>query len=393
MAPKSRRARWGRKVPRNPRRVDVPGPNSDEGIDGNFEGTGSGAAEELPAETVDYPATGLQPTVNSEFRIKLFALLAWNVDYARLYEIDRQVATTRAGVDSSEFTSGYARRLLTRGGEAAQRYQEKHAARVGDAALSLARAANVFYVPFVQVVKAIAFVFMCVNKKVWVAERKKRRVVDRKVAIKVLKAMCACKPKPPFEINADIVSFGVDQTYLRSSGQRLVGAGISKYRAIQTIDATGAPKTSKSEIYMNGMYFPASTSFPQLSDDAREKIKLWGPYTQDFNNIIPILRPSTCREFQMELLSLAVSLLLPVFNASGDSKDAITALYRRPNHDPGGPTPRDFLCPLQGCNTQSYIDMIRIVEWVTSWIWPRVCTFIVLHLIGDGQFCLCACVI
>ena len=42
MAPKSRRARWGRKVPRNPRRVDVPGPNSDEGIDGNFEGTGSG---------------------------------------------------------------------------------------------------------------------------------------------------------------------------------------------------------------------------------------------------------------------------------------------------------------------------------------------------------------
>ena len=82
------------------------------------------------------------------------------------------------------------------------------------------------------------------------AERKKRRVVDRKVAIKVLKAMCACKPKPPFEINADIVSFGVDQTYLRSSGQRLVGAGISKYRAIQTIDATGAPQTSTSEIYI-----------------------------------------------------------------------------------------------------------------------------------------------
>ena len=105
---------------------------------------------------------------------------------------------------------------------------------VSRAALSLARAANVFYVPFVQVVKAIAFVFMCVNKKVWVAERKKRRVVDRKVAIKVLKAMCACKPKPPFEINADIVSFGVDQTYLRSSGQRLVGAGISTFQGIES---------------------------------------------------------------------------------------------------------------------------------------------------------------
>ena len=87
MAPKSRRTRWGRKVPRNPRRVDVPGPNSDEEIDGNLEGTGSRAAEELPAETVGLAATRLQPSVNSEFRIKLFALLAWNVDYTQLYEI------------------------------------------------------------------------------------------------------------------------------------------------------------------------------------------------------------------------------------------------------------------------------------------------------------------
>ena len=57
-------------------------------------------------------------------------------------------------------------------------------------------------------------------------------------------------------------------------------------------------------------------------------------------------------------------------------------LLSRPNDNPGHATYLTFMPPLLWTNTQSYVDMIQIVNWCVSFIG---CTPLMLHLIGDGQ--------
>ena len=201
--------------------------------------------------------------------------------------------------------------------------------RLGDAADVLARTINMFYVPFIQVVKAIAWMFMSVNKKVWAAERKARRIVGREYALKVLELAVKFKPPPPFEINPFVVSFAVDQTRIRESGSRRVGTGISRYRAIATVDEHGESTKAKDLTYMNGQHYPVPASFPVLSPAAQNLIRSWGPYTQDFGNVIAFLDPSKSEAFLGELLLRACTMLEPVSDQRGDTKACILALLRR----------------------------------------------------------------
>ena len=95
------------------------------------------------------------------------------------------------------WVSRYAGGVLRRGGEKAAEMRRKIEMRLGDAADVLARTINMFYVPFIQVVKAIAWMFMSVNKKVWAAERKARRIVGREYALKVLELAVKPGEDPP----------------------------------------------------------------------------------------------------------------------------------------------------------------------------------------------------
>jgi hypothetical protein len=140
-------------------------------------------------------------------------------------------------------------------------------------------------------------------------------------------------------------------------------------------------------VYINGQDWAVAAHHCPLSPAARATIAAHGPYTQDFARVYPILRPQRCEEFMDELLSDTSTLLGPLWRAhtAGGpvaASDFVQALLTRPNVDPGGPTYTTFMKPLLECDTKSYDDMRRIVEWAEDHIGgvPSV-----LLLCGDGQ--------
>ena len=78
----------------------------------------------------------------------------------------------------------------------------------------------------------------------------------------------------------------VDQTYARTGGS---GTGSSKYRAVEQLDADGERRKDERVVYMNG--FERALPNFSLSDDTRQLLTDWGPYTQSFDRIVPVLQP------------------------------------------------------------------------------------------------------
>ena len=138
-------------------------------------------------------------------------------------------------------------------------------------------------------------------------------------------------------------------------------------------------------VLINGQDWAVPATDAVLSDATRATLAAHGPYTQDFARIYPILQPDRCHQFMDQLLADTNLLLAPVaqkgFNASAVI-DFVRALLSRPNVDPGGPTYTTFLKPLLDCDTKSYDDIIRIVDWAENHIGGVP---LVLLLLGDGQ--------
>ena len=118
-------------------------------------------------------------------------------------------------------------------------------------------------------------------------------------------------------------------------------------------------------VYINGQDWAVDAAVAPLSDGARARIAAHGPYTQDFARVFPILQPHNCETFMDELLG-DTSALLVALGPMPSTRDFVLALLSRPNVDPGGPTYTTFLTPLLECDTKSYDDMRRIVEWAEA---------------------------
>ena len=132
----------------------------------------------------------------------------------------------------------------------------------------------------------------------------------------------------------------MDQTYLKHSG---AGTGTSAFRPVQTVRVDGSLRSDEERIvYCNGHYYPAPASFPRLSAAARQLIATWGPYTEDFTRIIPLLQPDRMGNVMDQLLVRA-SGLLNVLPAGFTNLEALHAVLSRPNSDPGGPS---YVVPL-----------------------------------------------
>lgn len=83
-----------------------------------------------------------------------------------------------------------------------------------------------------------------------------------------------------------------------------------------------------------------------------------------------------------DLLRRSVALLAQAAGTAVETRATAAGLLARPPHDPGGATYLTWLRPLPWCDTKSYKDMLRIVQWVVQWL-----GFVplVLILLGDGQ--------
>ena len=238
--------------------------------------------EETAAETAPQ---SMQPArLTSSERYGLFARLAWLTCYKALFAAELAADAELMSELAVQFASTYTRRAMARDPEGSQ--AEAHFDRMRETGGFLRRSADVTYVPFSQAVKAVAFLAAMTPKPVWAAERRARHVVCRAFAMTLLMTMAACRPPPPFEVHDCINAFVVDQTYARTGG---CGTGSSKYRPVETLDEDGERRKEERLIYMNGFERPLPAF--SLSDAARQLLADWGPYTQGFDRIVPILQP------------------------------------------------------------------------------------------------------
>lgn len=138
-------------------------------------------------------------------------------------------------------------------------------------------------------------------------------------------------------------------------------------------------------VYINGQLWPTDAAAVRLDAQAARLIEAHGPYTQDYARVLPILQPVAAAAFLDSLLVRTASLAERA--APADARSYVRALVGRPPHDPGGPTPVDFLPPLENTDTKSYLDMVRIVHWATRHVHDVYSPqrLLALVLLGDGQ--------
>ena len=166
--------------------------------------------------------------------------------------------------------------------------------------------------------------------------------------------------------------FTVDQTYARTGGS---GTGITRYRAVETVDGNGIRNNKETRlVYMNGLERPISL---RLSAPALARIPEWGPYTQSFDRVIPLLQPSRLRGVRYNLLRRSLALI----QGSVGSRDTAVRLLSRPA-TPARATYLSWLPPLPRTDTKCYMDMYKIVRWLVQFCGAKPA---VLGVLGDGQ--------
>ena len=119
-----------------------------------------------------------------------------------------------------------------------------------------------------------------------------------------------------------------------------------------------------------------------ISDAARLLLENWGPYTQSFDRVVPVLQPDRLQIVMDDLLCRSVGLLSTTTGPGVDAMDVVRRLLSRPNHNPGGATYLTWLRPLPFVDTKSYRDMLCIIRWLHDFL---AAVPLVLILLGDGQ--------
>ena len=208
-------------------------------------------------------------------RRRLYAMLAWRSDYADILRLEANTNRETISNLGEQRQSGYAKRLIRKGGEAAERIERASELRLNDVAGFLARAGNVHVVPWSQAMRSISFLHDQVSTATWSQERHARRVVGRPYAMSVLEEMVECQPPPCEERHDTIWSIGFDQTYVRGAGVArlslcpavhnpatvsmlcVAGAGTgsaSRYRSLKTLYGDGTARKRKDDrmVYING---------------------------------------------------------------------------------------------------------------------------------------------
>ena len=306
----------------------------------------------------------------------------WLCSYVPVVDVERSTEADAIAALEGQYTSRYRRRQQQSGEEGAQRAAATHISRLGEAAVHLQRVKNVLFVPFSQAAKAVFFLASSVTRPVWDAERKARRVVSQGYAREVLEEMRLCRPRPVYELAAPahMASIAFDQTYLKAAG----GTGRSQYSAVQTVDAQGRAVHREKDTYINGQHFLVPLAAVPLTHADWALIAQYGPYTQDFARVLPLLDPARLDGVMDGFLQRGVGLLRG--RAPASTREAVLAVLSRPNADPGGPTYLTYMHPpLMDTDTKAHEDMIKIVEWAERY---HGCIPYILHLIGDGQSCL-----
>jgi hypothetical protein len=280
---------------------------------------GDEEAARAPVASEDVPSQMAAQRLTSEQRYTLFAHLAWLTCYTAVYAAEAASNAPLVSELGERFASAYMRQAMAQNPEGSQ--AAAFAIRVQDNTGFLRRVADVSYIPFSQAVRAVAFLAAHTPRPVWNAELRARRIVCRAFAMTLLQTMALCRPPPPFETHECVHAFVVDQTYARTGG---CGTGSTKYRAVEALDSNGERRREERLVYMNG--FARAVPTFVISDAARLLLENWGPYTQSFDRVVPVLQPDRLQTVLDDLLCRSVGLLSATTGNAVDTMDVV----RRP---------------------------------------------------------------
>ena len=216
-------------------------------------------------------------------------------------------------------------------------------------------------------------------------ETSQRRIASRPTTLRLLRAMRDCRPAPSWEFGKHVHFFVVDQTYdwigCKKRGAR---------KTVEQNDATGMPIALVNHVYINSvkLHLPASLGSLSRADLARIASNHGSPYTEPYSNMLAPLQPATVQASLLELnldtmkLVGAKCLEAGVAPCELGLEDIATALYGRPDVDPGGPSEFEILTPLMDTDTKSYDDFIKITQHCGSTSGDECAVNI---FCGDGQ--------
>ena len=314
--------------------------------------------------------------------LKQIALDLWAPDYSVLFEAEFAYNSLACGSGGYDLLpSTYRARLH---GEAAERYDWRRKQQKRDEMAIALHANNMQRWSPSLLARSVAY-FNLTTAFMHGEETRQRRLASRPTTMQFLRLMRDCRPLAEWEKASHVSFYVADQTYewvgMKKRGRR---------NTLERLDPTGMPVAIEHEVYINSVKLELPQSLGTLSPAELLTIASnhGSPYTEDYNLVFVPLQPVTVLS---SLATLARDALAPVSAAAAAEgvtpanltlRMIATALYGRPNIDPGGPSEFEILEPLMRTDTKSYDDFVKITQHLSS---HSGAACVVDIFCGDGQ--------
>ena len=307
----------------------------------------------------------------------------WRADYTELFHTEFLASKALVGSGYEVAPSSYVQRLK---GQRLEEYQHRMEARERDLMASAQHAANMRVWTPSLLARSVAY-FSSTSSFIQSTESRGRRLGSRPTTLKFLRMMRDVRPPPSFEVGPHVSLYIADQTYqwvgMKKRGRR---------QSLERHDAQGMPMAISHEVYVNSVKVLLPACLSSLSNGALAAIAAnhGSPYTEDYHQVLDPLEPSevedSLRAFAADALA-PISLLLAggTLPAALSIRQVASALFGRPNVDPGGASEFDILEPLMQTDTKSYDDFTKITRYLSSHSAPST---VVDVFVGDGQSCI-----
>ena len=341
------------------------------------------AADNMTEAAVDGPVDGpIARLWHGSCGLKQIALDLWAPDYSVLFEAEFTINELACGGSGYNLPPTTYRTRLK--GEAAERYDWRRRQQKRDEMAIALHANNMQQWSPSLLARSVAY-FNLTTIFLHGEETRQRRIASRPTTMQFLRLMRDCRPQVAWDKASHVSFYVADQTY-EWIGMKKRGAR----KTLERLDPTGMPVVITHEVYINSikLQLPHTLGTLSAADIATIANSHGSPYTEDFNLVFVPLQPVTVMASLVALACDALQLVevaavgAEVAPAGLTLRALASALYGRPNIDPGGPSEFEILEPLMRTDTKSYNDFIKISAHCSAHSSPDG---VVDVFCGDGQ--------
>ena len=314
--------------------------------------------------------------------LEQIASMMWAKDYSVLFEKEYEYNLRACGGGGYDLPpSTYRARLK---GEAAESYDWRLRMHKRDEMAIALHANNMRRWSPSLLARSVSY-FNLTTEFLHAEESRSRRLASRPTTMRFMRLMHDCRPKVEWDVGRHVCFYVADQTY-EWVGMKKRGAR----KTLERLGPTGMPVAIEHEVYINSikLQLPYSLGTLSAADLAAVAHNKGSPYTEDYNLVFVPLQPVAVMGSLVVLSRDALALVTAaaatatVPPAGLTLRQIATALYGRPNIDPGGPSEFEILEPLMRTDTNSYDDFVKITHHLSSHSGAEC---VVDIFCGDGQ--------